>query len=211
MNWFVIRVCVFSRKNFGALVVREGFLIKIMLKVKSVAKLVLRCKSHDGSIFSKELLCSESNKTICIAKMQTALPKMLKSSETRRKNQKHAAVLIPIVTSSGSDELSLLYTLRSRKMTKHTGQVAFPGWQRLLLCSSACDWSWHFAYFKVGFETRTIHRILTAHCEKRRKKLVLNETQSVCGERRRCVILQIHHSLCQLLVTLKITIHLHFK
>lgn len=94
-----------------------------MLKANSVAKIVLRYNSNNQRTFSKQLLCSESNKLSCIARMQTAMPKMSKGKEA----QKLAAVLIPLVVSKDNDEVSLLYTLRSSNLEKHTGQVSFPG------------------------------------------------------------------------------------
>lgn len=94
-----------------------------MLKANSVARYVLRYKSKSQNVFSIEELCSESNKLSCIAKMQTILPNMSKAKGPH----KHAAVLIPVVFSRDDNELSLLYTLRSSNLKKHTGQVSFPG------------------------------------------------------------------------------------
>lgn len=94
-----------------------------MLKVNNVARFVLRCKSQSQNAFSKEALCSESNKAACIAKMQSAMPNLSRGKD----NPKHAAVLIPVVHSKDNGELALLYTLRSSNLKKHTGQVSFPG------------------------------------------------------------------------------------
>lgn len=73
--------------------------------------------------FTKELLCSESNKKLCLEKMRhTATKLTTKSSQ----NTTFAAVLVPIVYTP-DNELALLYTLRSGKLRKHVRQVSFPG------------------------------------------------------------------------------------
>lgn len=94
-----------------------------MLKVKGVTRLTLRHGSHCRDAFSVESLCNPTNRLECITKMQAHPMPTAKANEPF----KDAAVLIPIVVPKHGNEISLLYTLRSANLKKHSGQVSFPG------------------------------------------------------------------------------------
>lgn len=74
-----------------------------------------------SSKFKKEIICSEDNIHKCVTSMQSA--PQVKLSQKQYENE--AAVLIPLCLHN--DQLSLLYTVRSAKLSKHVRQVSFPG------------------------------------------------------------------------------------
>lgn len=82
--------------------------------------------SDRRQLFTPEVLCSAENQIKCIEKMKAA--SKYTTLKRTRELTKYAAVLVPLVPSDkNSDELSVLYTLRSNKMRRHIRQVSFPG------------------------------------------------------------------------------------
>lgn len=81
--------------------------------------------------FNPDSLCNEDNILKCVKSMQSA-PQVKLSN---KKYEKEAAVLIPLCIHNS--ELSLLYTVRSAKLSKHVRQVSFPGGLR-----DSSDESW---------------------------------------------------------------------
>lgn len=71
--------------------------------------------------FKTELICSEDNVIKCVKSMQSAPQVKL----SQKRYEKEAAVLIPLCVHNG--DLSLLYTVRSAKLSTHVRQVSFPG------------------------------------------------------------------------------------
>lgn len=70
--------------------------------------------------FTPQVLLSSAMREQCIKKMKE-IPIFLKDS-TQKEN---ASVLVPLCIDS--NEVCLLYTLRSLKLKNHSGQIAFPG------------------------------------------------------------------------------------
>lgn len=64
---------------------------------------------------------SEENKQQCINRLKNILP----SRGLKASTDKKAGVLIPLCLVSGSP--SILFTLRSSSLTKHRGEISFPG------------------------------------------------------------------------------------
>ncbi|XP_017063617.1 nucleoside diphosphate-linked moiety X motif 8 [Drosophila eugracilis] len=77
-----------------------------------------------------ELLSPESQKR-CMEKMLSlpAFPRPKSLTPSRREKQT-SAVLIALCQERGTDEISLLYTRRSRHMRSHSFQISFPGGRR---------------------------------------------------------------------------------
>lgn len=93
-----------------------------MLRITSNGVRCLHSKAGNHSnYFNIESICSEENIRQCIKTMQSA--PQVKLSQKKYENE--AAVLIPLC--KHNDELSLLYTVRSAKLSKHVRQVSFPG------------------------------------------------------------------------------------
>lgn len=96
-----------------------------MLPVNNILHNILRhqCNTSTPFRYTKEMLCNETNKTLCLEKMRHTATTITTKSP---KNTTYAAVLVPIVYTV-DNELKLLYTLRSGKLRKHVRQVSFPG------------------------------------------------------------------------------------
>lgn len=67
------------------------------------------------------VLLSSAAKEKCIANLSELPSFNVRGGQTRR----NASVLVPICVDKG--EVCLLYTLRSEKLSSHSGQVSFPG------------------------------------------------------------------------------------
>lgn len=98
-----------------------------MLRITTKRATNLSCRSlhsrtgNHSNHFNIESICSEDNIRRCIESMQSAPQVKL----SQKQYDTEAAVLIPLCTHN--DELSLLYTVRSAKLSKHVRQVSFPG------------------------------------------------------------------------------------
>ncbi|XP_017124658.1 nucleoside diphosphate-linked moiety X motif 8 [Drosophila elegans] len=77
-----------------------------------------------------ELLGPESQRR-CMEKMRAlpAFPRPKSLTPSRREKQS-SAVLIALCQDRGTDEISLLYTRRSRHLRSHSFQISFPGGRR---------------------------------------------------------------------------------
>lgn len=76
------------------------------------------------SFLSKEHLWSEETRERCLANLKVG-PSIRVSRDPEAKIRT-AAVLIPMCLNEDGD-VSLLYTIRSSKLKRHVGEVAFPG------------------------------------------------------------------------------------
>lgn len=74
-----------------------------------------------SSPFSREVICGDASRQNCMKHFQE-LPQIKMSAKPFVKT---AAVLIPLCEHNGA--MSILFTLRSSKLKKHTRQVSFPG------------------------------------------------------------------------------------
>lgn len=81
-----------------------------------------RCRAgNQSNNFRTEVICSKENIHQCVQSMQSAPQVKL----SKKQYETEAAVLIPLCLQD--NELSLLYTVRSAKLSKHVRQVSFPG------------------------------------------------------------------------------------
>lgn len=101
--------------------------------------------------FKAESICSEENIARCIKTMQSAPQVKL----SQKKYETKAAVLLPLCIHN--NELSLLYTVRSAKLSTHVRQVSFPGGLR-----DSADGSWENCALReteeeIGIPRHQIH------------------------------------------------------
>jgi hypothetical protein len=82
----------------------------------------LKLLKRNFSNYNVEMLLSKENKK----KTLESFKKLTKIKYGRKVPSRHAAVLVPICVSD-SNEISILYTLRSSKLRTHKSQVSFPG------------------------------------------------------------------------------------
>lgn len=76
-----------------------------------------------------ETLLSEEHKRRTIEKFK----KYTKLRIGEKNPDKHAAILIPLCIAN--NEVSVLYTIRSRKLRNYSGQVCFPGNRNIFVVS----------------------------------------------------------------------------
>lgn len=74
--------------------------------------------------FSAEYLCSAENRAQCMKRL-LEMPNIKNYVST---SEKFAAVLVPLCIHE--DRLSLLYTVRSANLNRHSNEVSFPGGMR---------------------------------------------------------------------------------
>uniref|UniRef100_A0A6M2DG02 Putative peroxisomal nudix hydrolase n=1 Tax=Xenopsylla cheopis TaxID=163159 RepID=A0A6M2DG02_XENCH len=77
--------------------------------------------SRSMSVYSAKNLLSAENRRRCITMLKSVSQIRMSAEEPAERS----AVLIPLCMVE--DDVSLLYTVRSLKLTKHRGQVCFPG------------------------------------------------------------------------------------
>lgn len=97
--------------------IHVGFLCR---KCVSLTKYRL---SHDNKLLTKNHLCTPDNIKKCLNTMKKASQINLSVGPSH----KTSAILIPICVQPNTGELSLLYTQRSSKISRHIGEVSFPG------------------------------------------------------------------------------------
>lgn len=77
--------------------------------------------TRSSSLYSAQNLLSADNRTRCMSLLKSMSQIRMSADEPKERS----AVLIPLCVVD--NEVSLLYTVRSLNLTKHRGQVCFPG------------------------------------------------------------------------------------
>lgn len=99
-----------------------------MYQLKQLTKpqlLEIFFKKGNSQYFSNYLL-SQENRIKCIEKFKKPSTIVINP----KLSEKFASVLIPLCEKNG--EISLLYTLRSNRLSRHLRQVSFPG--KIYIC-----------------------------------------------------------------------------
>lgn len=81
--------------------------------------ILLRTYSSESVCFSSHHIFSKENTLKCVKSFKSLCPQL------NVDGKRQAAVLIPLCVVKG--DLSLLYTLRTSNLKRHSGQVSFPG------------------------------------------------------------------------------------
>lgn len=93
------------------------FQLKQLTKPQSLEIFLKRGNSQ----YSSNILLTKENRIKCIEKFK----KPSNIAVNPKLSEKFASVLVPLCEKNG--EISLLYTLRSNRLSRHLRQVSFPG------------------------------------------------------------------------------------
>jgi len=92
------------------------------VQLKRLSTFLLRTYSCESVCFSSRHIFSKENSLKCVKSFKSLCPQL------KVDGKRQAAVLIPLCVVKG--DVSLLYTLRTSNLKRHSGQVSFPGGMR---------------------------------------------------------------------------------